>query len=94
MNFANLSIISYEKTDILHHKNDIEKYGFSKDKTFGEMLDLALEYESPIIVKAGKNAKWYLKGNGMNIEDLKKKLEKNKGKKIREGKVSYLIEKN
>lgn len=57
MDFTNLLIISYEKTDILHH---IEKYGFSKDKTFGEMLDLALKYESPIIVKAGKNAKWYL----------------------------------
>ncbi len=86
----NLSIVSYEKTDILHHKNDIQEFGFSKDKSFGEMIDLALKYECPLIVKAGKNAKWYLKGNGRNIDDLKIMLEKNKGKK-REGKITYLI---
>ena len=80
----------YKETDILHNKNDIEKFGFSKHKTLGEMIDLAFKYKCPIIIKAGKNAKWYLKGNGRNIDELKKLLEKNEGTK-RKGINAYLI---
>jgi hypothetical protein len=54
--------------------NDIEPYGFDKSKTLGEMIDIAIENGCPIIIKAGADAKWYLKGKGRTIEYLKIKI--------------------
>ncbi len=89
MNFKN--IICYEYCDILYGKNDIELYGYDKNKTIGEMIDLAALNQCPIIIKNGLEGKWYLKGKGKTVEYLKNKIEEQKGKS-RYGVRCYLIE--
>jgi len=70
MNYT--KITRYIKCDILLHKNDVEWYGFDKTKSEGEMIDLAVKNECPIIIKNGKNGKWYLKGKGKNNRFFKR----------------------
>jgi hypothetical protein len=84
-------ITRYIKCDILRHTSDIEFYGFDKTKTEGEMIDLAVKNGSHIIVKNGKNGKWYLKGKGKSIEYLKSKIDENVGK-FRDGVFCLLLE--
>ena len=84
-------ITRYSKCDILLHKNDIEWYGFDNNKTEGEMIDLAIKYGCPIIIKNGRNGKWYLKGKGKSIEYLKNKIQENIGKS-RNGVFCLLLE--
>ena len=84
-------ITRYLKCDILRHTNDIEFYGFDNAKTEWEMIDLAVKNGSPIIIKNGKNGKWYLKGKGKPIEYLKSKIDENIGK-YRDGVFCLLIE--
>jgi len=83
-------ITRYENTDILINQNDVEYYGFDKHLTFGEILNIAIIHGCKIIVKAGVNGKWYLKGRNKNIGILKNKLNKAKGK-FRVGVDSYFI---
>jgi hypothetical protein len=84
-------IIRYLKCDILINQNDVEKCGFDKNKTEGEMIDLAVENSCPIIIKNGKNGKWYLKGKGKTIENLKSKINEKIGKS-RNGVFCLLLE--
>ena len=68
------SITRYIRADILINRNDVEIKGYPKEKTEGEMIDLAILHGCKIIVKSGKNAKWYLKGKGRTIEVLKRMI--------------------
>ena len=75
MNYS--KITRYLNCDILINQNDIEKYGFDKNKTEGEMIDLAMINNCHIIVKNGKKGKCYLKGKDTNILFFKNKIEEN-----------------
>jgi hypothetical protein len=85
------SITRFSNCDILISKNDIEFYGFPKTKTEGEMIDLAVKHGCPIIVKNGKKGKWYLKGQGKQIAELKSKINENLGKS-RDGVFCLLLQ--
>jgi hypothetical protein len=89
MNYS--KITRYLNCDILINQNDIERYGFDKNKTQGEMIDLAIINNCHIIVKNGKKGKWYLKGKDRNILFLKNKIEENIGK-FRNGVYCLLLE--
>jgi hypothetical protein len=73
-----LEILRYNATDILMNQNDVERLGFSKTKTFEEMVNLAQEHNCRILVKNGKG-KWYLKGMGKSYEELKVKVDEKEG---------------
>jgi hypothetical protein len=81
----------FENCEILIRQNDVEWYGFDKNKTIGEMIDLAIKNGCPIIQKAGPNAKWYLKGKGKSIQHIKAKINEKRGK-ARDGVYCVLIE--
>jgi len=58
------------EVDIGYHQHNLEtlngvgrvgKYGIDKNFTLEQVIQLAYEIDANIIVKAGKNAKWYLK---------------------------------
>ena len=70
-------ITRYNNCDILIGSNDISHLGFDKTKTEGEMIDLAVKNGCSIIIRAGKNGKWYLKGKGKSKEYLKNKIQEN-----------------
>lgn len=89
MNFN--KITKYNKCDILINQNDIVYYGFDKNKTLGEMIDLAINNNCKIIIKNGYNGKWYLKGKDKDIDFLKIKISEKIGAS-REGVYCYLIE--
>lgn len=55
------------------------------------MIDLAINNYCKIIIKAGYNGKWYLKGKDKDIELLKLKINENIGNS-RDGVCCYLIE--
>ena len=79
MNFT--KITKFENCDILRgwNYNNVEEYGFDKEKSLGYMIDLALQHNCPIIIKSGFNGKWYLKGQNKDVETLKIKIEENIG---------------
>jgi hypothetical protein len=60
--------------------NIVGKKGYLKNHTEDEMIDLATKQKCPIIIKNGKNGKWYLRGKGYTIENLKNKIDENLGK--------------
>ena len=72
-----MSVVRVINCDILVGQNDVEPYGFDKNKTLGEMLDLAILHKSPILIKNGKG-KWYLKGKGRPYEALERSIKNNK----------------
>ena len=78
---------TYNKTDIFHGSDDLKE---SKDKTLGEMIDLAIQHKCPILVKAGKNAKWYLKCSKKTTDQILTALQEKEGKS-RDGVVTYYI---
>jgi hypothetical protein len=84
-------ITKYTNCDILIGSNNIENNGYNKEKTLGEMIDLALLNECPIIIKNGYNGKWYLKGKNKDINFLQNKINENINQH-RDGVVCYLIE--
>ncbi len=49
------NITRYQNCDILINQNDIEKYGFDKDK----IIQLAIQNDCPVVVKSGESGKWY-----------------------------------
>jgi len=77
MSYTNIT--RFPKCDILLHKNDVDWYGFDKTYTEGQMIDLAIKHQCPIIIKNGINGKWYLKGKGNTIESLKRKIHEKVG---------------
>ena len=70
-------ITRYNNCDILIGCNDVSRLGFDKTKTEGEMIDLAVINDCSIIIKSGKNGKWFLKGKGKSKEYLQNKIQKN-----------------
>ena len=73
------SIQLYESTDLYINGNDVEKLGFDKNKTFGEILDIAIANKCQIIIKNG-SGKWYLKGQGKDSNVVKSKIIEQQGK--------------
>ena len=73
------TITRFLNCDLLIHKNDIQNLGFDKNYTEGEIIDLAVKHGCPIIIKNGKG-KWYLKGQGKTIDELKGLINNNIGK--------------
>lgn len=55
------SITYHNHCDVFRGSNNIQPLGFDKTLSIGEMINLALVHQCPIIVKDGKG-KWYLKG--------------------------------
>ncbi len=75
----------------------VGKSGIDKTKTLTEVIKLASTMNNPrpnIIVKAGKNAKWYLKYTLLN--ELEEKIKKAKWNGTRDAKLKrctmYIIE--
>ena len=89
MNFNRIT--KYNKCDILKHNNDIESHGFDKNKTLGEMIDMAINNDCRIIIKDGFNGKWYLKGQHGNIDFLRLKINNSIGLS-RDGVYCILLE--
>jgi hypothetical protein len=91
MNFN--KITKYNNCDILirWNYNEIQDKGFDKNKTLGEMINLALENNCKIIIKSGYRGKWYLKGKDKSVDFLQSKIIENLGKS-RDGVCCYLIE--
>ena len=70
----------FMNTDILRwNGGDIERLGYPKTHTQEEMYVLARRYGCKIITKNGYNGKWYLKGKGKTIEELKEAINHNRG---------------
>ena len=66
-------ITRYSNCDILIGTND---YIYPSTTTEGEIIDLAIQHGCLIIAKNG-GGKWYLKGKGRKINDLKKSIDRN-----------------
>ena len=62
----------YSNTDIYVRDDDIVK-GLDKDLSLSNVIDIAIQNRSPIIVKHGKG-KWYLKGKYKDVNVIKEKL--------------------
>jgi len=89
-------ITKYDRCDFLlgfssNNNNNVERLGFEKTKTLGEMINLALIHKCPIIIKNGNKGKWYLKGQNKTIEFLKGEIDKKKGT-TRQGVICYFLE--
>ena len=83
------SVTEYTDCDFWIHRNDIQRLGFDKTLSYGEMIDLALKHRCPIIVKNGKG-KWYLKGNGRTKDEIQRQIEKHLGKRRR--RILYFVD--
>lgn len=62
----------YSNTDIYVRDDDIVR-GLDKDLSLSNVIDIAIQNRSPIIVKHGKG-KWYLKGKHKDMNTIKEKL--------------------
>jgi len=74
------SMTRYNGTDCLINQHDVQPLGFDASLSEAEMIALAIQHKSPVIVKAGFNAKWYLKGSGVPYEYLERMIKENQGK--------------
>lgn len=66
------NVFYYSNTDIYVRDDDIEK-GLDKNLSLSNVIDIAIQNKSPIIVKHGKG-KWYLKGKYKDMNIIKEKL--------------------
>jgi hypothetical protein len=76
---SHYNIIKYHNCDVFRGNNNIQKKGFDGKLSEKHMIQLAIEHGCPLIVRSGIKGKWYLKGKGKSIDELKEKIEKNKG---------------
>ena len=81
--------IGYNNSNIQHPKYLNSDKRKNKNLKLEEMLILAKELNSNIIIKAGKNAKWYIKK--CNKEFIEKEIEKQKWRDTSRCKM-YIIE--
>ena len=81
--------IGYNNSNIQHPKYLNSDKGFDKNLKLEEMLILAKELNANIIIKAGKNAKWYIKK--CNKEFIEKEIEKQKWRDTSRYKM-YIVE--
>jgi hypothetical protein len=85
-------IIRYEvKTDIFKGKR-YDDFLLSKDTPFISVYNTAIAIKSKVIIKAGINGKWYLKGKDKQLDVLQQKINEKKGLEEREGFELWLIE--
>jgi len=70
--FKNITCYSY--CNILIDK---PKYTYNRERTLGEIIDLAIELKCPIITKNGKSSNWELKGVGLSYDYLKQQIKNN-----------------
>jgi len=77
------SIVRRDATDVGYHESNIRslndvgkvgKRGIDKTYSLARVLELAREVDANIIIKAGKNAKWYLKR--FPVDDLDREIAK------------------
>jgi len=90
-NNNNYRLTFYDRSDCLKNYN----IGTDKNVTEDDIIKQAINNNNFIIVKAGKDALWYLKGNEKSMKDLeyyKTQLNNNVGKS-RKGSYAILIEK-
>lgn len=81
----------FMNTDILRwNGGDIERLGYPKTHTQEDMYVLARRHGCKIITKNGYNGKWYLKGKGKTMEELKEAINRNRGNS-REGVYCILL---
>jgi hypothetical protein len=78
-------------TDCLMNKNDIEPLGYDGNISEEEIIALAVKYKTPVIVKGGYNAKWYLKGKDLPYDTLMQMIKESKGKERYERCYTILI---
>ncbi len=57
--------------------NDKPKYTYNKEKSLGEIIDLAIEFKYPIITKNGKTSNWEIKNCHLSTENIKKIINDN-----------------
>tara|TARA_B100001094_G_C17766120_1_gene592748 strand:+ start:115 stop:414 length:300 start_codon:yes stop_codon:yes gene_type:complete len=62
--------------DTLNNEGRVGKLGIDKTYSLDKVIKLAYDIKANIIIKAGKNAKWYLKK--INLENIEKDIEKQK----------------
>jgi len=62
--------------ETLNGEGRVGKLGIDKTYTLDKVIKLAYDIKANIIVKAGKNAKWYLKK--INLENIENDIEKQK----------------
>jgi hypothetical protein len=70
--FKNITCNSY--CNILIDKSN---YTYNRERSLGEIIDLAIELKCPIITKNGKGASWELKGKGLSYDYLKQQIKIN-----------------
>lgn len=61
------------------NQHDVQSLGFDGNISEAEMIALAIQHRSPVIIKAGYNAKWYLKGNGIPFNYIERMIKDNQG---------------
>ena len=76
----------YENSDIYIHQNMVCNNGYSLEEPFERMVELAVEHECNLIVKAGR---WYLK-KGLHVPTVNFLLY-NQSKRFYPNVTSYLI---
>lgn len=89
-NNKNYKLTFYDRSDCLKNY----KIGTNKDRSEDDIIKEAITNNNFLVVKAGKNALWYIKGNKNSIKDIeyyKTQLQDNIGKN-RKNSYSILIE--
>ena len=76
MNYNGFNIEIYTNSAILHKKNLVEQFGYSRYLSLEEMIAIAIENRCPVIVRGGTNAKWYLKGKDKTENYVREKISK------------------
>jgi hypothetical protein len=69
----------FANCNIANHENHVSQRGFDKTMKEEDIIRIAIENWCPIIVKNGKNGRWYLRGRGKTTEFLQSQLEQNAG---------------
>jgi hypothetical protein len=72
------NIQMFTDCDVYIMKNEVEHLGFDKNKSFGEIVDLAILHKCTVITKNG-SGKWYLKGQEKKYAETLVKIQANAG---------------
>ena len=66
--------VGYNNSNLPHPNYPDSKKGYPKNLQLEEVIKLAKDINGNIVIKAGKNAKWYIKK--INLENINKEIEK------------------
>ncbi len=61
------AITLYKNKNACHCCNYINKYGFSKDLTFEEIMNIAIQNRATGIQRSSPNSKWYLRDKPIDV---------------------------